>query len=58
MDGAGGFERTFKGLFTEFAKQLPELDPDSPAHDGALRYRQGTITDLMLDAMSLELCKI
>ena len=29
MGGVGGFKRTCKWLFTEFAKQLPELDPDS-----------------------------
>ena len=46
------------GLFTELAKQLPELVLDSPTHAGALRYQQGTIGDLMLDAMSLDLSRI
>ena len=49
MMSAGGFKRACKGLFTGFANQLPELDPNSPAHASALRYRQGAIPDLMLD---------
>ena len=53
MGGVGGFKRTCKGLFTEFANQLPELDPNSPAHAADLRYRQGIIPDLMVDATSL-----
>ena len=32
MGGVGGFKRTCKELFTEFVNQLPELDPNSPAH--------------------------
>mmetsp|Transcript_15749 Transcript_15749/g.36574 ORF Transcript_15749/g.36574 Transcript_15749/m.36574 type:complete len:98 (-) Transcript_15749:67-360(-) len=58
MGGVGCLKRTCKGLFTEFAKQLPELDPESPAHAGALWYQQGTIADFMLDAMSLDLSKV
>ena len=53
MGGVGGFKRTCKGLFTEFVNQLPELDPDSPAHAADLRYRQGITSGLMLDATSL-----
>ena len=53
MGGVGGFKRTCKELFTEFANQLPELDPNSPAHAAALRYRQGAIPDVMLDATSM-----
>ena len=43
MGGVGGFKRTCKRFFTEFANQLPELDPTSPAHAAALRLRQGII---------------
>ena len=50
MSGVGGFKRTCNGHFAEFANQLLELDPDSPAQAEALRYRQGIIPDLMLDA--------
>ena len=39
MGGIGGFKLTFKGLFTEFANELPELDPNGPAHAAALRFR-------------------
>ena len=53
MGGVGGFKRTCQGLFTEFVNQLPELDPNSPAHAADLRYRQGIIPDLMSGAMSL-----
>ena len=38
MGGVGGFKRTCKGLFTEFANQLPKLDPNNPAHAAALRF--------------------
>ena len=58
MGGVGGIKRTCKGLFTEFTKQLPELDPDSAVYTGVLRYRKGIIADLMLDAMSLGLSGI
>ena len=54
MGGVGGFKRTCKGLFTGFANQLPELDPNSPAHAADQRYRQGIITDLMAGASSLK----
>ena len=43
MGGIGGFKRTCKGHFTEFANQLQELGPNSPAHVAALRFRQGAI---------------
>ena len=49
MGGVGGFKRTCKGLFTGFVNQLPELDPTSPAHSAALRFRQGIIPDHMID---------
>ena len=55
MGGVGGFKRTRQGLFTEFLNQLPELDPDNPAHAAALRYRQGVIPGLMLDTESIDL---
>ena len=55
MGGVGGFKRTCKEFFTEVANRLPELDPDTPAHAGVLRCRQGVIHDLMLDAMSIDL---
>ena len=29
MGGLGGFKHTCKALVTEFANQLPELDPDN-----------------------------
>ena len=32
MGGAGGFKRTCKELFTEFADKLPELDSGDSAH--------------------------
>ena len=55
MGGAGGFKRTCKGLFTDFANQLPELDPGNPAHAAALRFRQGIIHDLMMiDTRSMD----
>ena len=50
MGGVGGFKHAFKGLFTKFVNQLTKLDPDYPAHAADLRYRQGIIPDLMLDA--------
>ena len=53
MGGVGGFKRTCKGLFTEFVNQLPKPDPNGPAHAADLRYRQGIIPDLMLDATSI-----
>ena len=31
------FKRTCKGLFTEFANQLPKLDPNNPAHAADIR---------------------
>ena len=49
MGGVGGFKRTCRGLFTEFANQLPELDPSNPAHAAAQQYRQGISPGLMLD---------
>ena len=55
MGGVGGFKYTCEGLFTGFADQLPELEPDNPPHAGALRCRQGVIPDLMLDAASIDL---
>ena len=55
MGGVSGFKHTYKGLFTEVANRLPELDPDGPAHAEALRYRQSIVADLMLDAASLDL---
>ena len=53
MGGVGGYRHTRKGLFTEFANQLPKLDPNNPAHTGDLRHRQGITPDIMLGAMSL-----
>eukprot|EP00614_Pseudopedinella_elastica_P000730 CAMPEP_0172594800 /NCGR_PEP_ID=MMETSP1068-20121228/14298_1 /TAXON_ID=35684 /ORGANISM="Pseudopedinella elastica, Strain CCMP716" /LENGTH=95 /DNA_ID=CAMNT_0013393031 /DNA_START=12 /DNA_END=296 /DNA_ORIENTATION=+ len=55
MGGVGGYRHTYKGLFTGFINQLPKLDPNSPAHAADLRYRQGIIPDLMLDATSIDL---
>ena len=55
MGGVGGFKHTYKGLFTEFVNHFPKLDPNSPAHVADLRYRQGSIPDLMLDATSIDL---
>ena len=55
MGGVGGFKSTCKGLFTEFANELPELDPDSPAHAADLRYLQGIIPGHMLDAPLIDL---
>ena len=55
MGSAGGFKRTCKELFAEFANQLPELDPNGPAPAAALRYRQGTTPDLIVDATSFDL---
>ena len=52
--GVGGFKRAFKGPFTEFANQLPEPDPNNPAHVAALRYRQGIIPGLVLDLASID----
>ena len=37
MGGVGGFKRTCRGFFTEFAKKLPELHPHIPAYAAALR---------------------
>ena len=31
ISGVGSFKRTCKGLFTDFANQLPELDPTTLA---------------------------
>ena len=55
MDGVGGFKRTCRGLFTEFANQLPKLDPNNPAHAAALRYRQNIIPDLIFDLALIDL---
>ena len=30
VGGVGGFKHTCKGFFTEFANQLPKLDPNTP----------------------------
>ena len=57
MGGVGGFKRTRKGLFTEFANQLQELDLNNPAHAAARQYRQGTIADLMLGLASIDISK-
>ena len=54
MGGVGGFNRTCKGLFTKFVNNLPELDPNSPTHTAALRFRQGIIPDLMIDTRSMD----
>ena len=43
MGGVGCFKHTYNGFFTGFVNQLPELDPNSPAHAAALRYREGII---------------
>ena len=51
----GGVKRTCRKLFTEFATQLPELDPGSPAHVKVLGHRDRTIPGLMLDATSIDL---
>ena len=48
------YKHTCKGLFTEFVSQLPELDPNNPAHVEALRFRQGIIPDLMIDTRSMD----
>ena len=53
MGGVGGYKCTCKGPFTEFANRLPELNPDSTSDAEFLRYRQGIITDLMIDAKSI-----
>ena len=55
MGDVGGYRHTCKGLFTEFANQLPKLDPSNPAYAEDLRYRQGVIPDLMLGATSIDL---
>ena len=39
MGGVGGLKKNGKGLFTEFANQLRELDPNNPDHATDLRYR-------------------
>ena len=44
-----------KWAFTEFVIQLPKLDPQNPANAADLRYKQGIIFDLMLDATSIDL---
>ena len=38
MGGVGGFKKTCKGLFTEFANQLPKPDPKNTPHAADLRY--------------------
>ena len=53
MGSVGGFKRNFKGLFTEIANQLPELDPNNPAHAASVRFRQGIIPDLMTKTRSM-----
>ena len=40
MGGVGGYKRTCKGIFTEFANQPLELDPNNLAHAADLRFRQ------------------
>ena len=55
MGGVRGFQRNCKGLFTEFVGQLPKLNPNSPAYAADLRSRQGIISDLVLDATSINL---
>ena len=50
MGAVGGFKHTCKGLFTDFGNQLPELDPNNPAHAADLLYRQGITSDFILDA--------
>ena len=42
MSGVGGFKRTSKGLFTDFANQLPAPDPNSPAHASDLQFLQAS----------------
>ena len=39
MGGVENYKLTCKGLFTEFANQLPKLNPNNPAHAEDLRYR-------------------
>ena len=58
MGGVGGFKRTCKGLFTTFANQLPELDPNNLVYAAALRYRQGLTPCLMLDTPLIDLPEI
>ena len=48
-------KRTCYGLFTAVDSQLSELDPNGPADAEVLRYRQGIIPDLMIDATSIDL---
>ena len=55
MGGIGGVKSTYKGFFDEFVNQLPELDPNNPAHVEVLRFRQCTIPDLMIDTRSIDL---
>ena len=56
LDSSHGRRRRLQahlqGLITEFANQLEEFDPNSPAHAAALRFRQGIIPDLMIDTRS------
>ena len=55
MGGIGGLKRTGKGLITEFANQLSELDPGNSANAAAMRYRQGITPDPMPEAASADL---
>ena len=41
-------------IFIEFINYLLELDPNNPAHAAALRFRQGTNPDLMIDTRSMD----
>ena len=49
------FKRACKALFTEFANHPLELEPNSPAHAAALRFRQGITQNLMPDTRSIDL---
>ena len=54
MGDFGGFKRTYNELYTR-TNQLPEPDPDNPAHAESQRYRQGIIPGPMLNATSVDL---
>ena len=41
-------------MFTEFVNQLLMIGPNNPAHAADLRYRQGNIPGLMLNAKSID----
>ena len=55
MGGFADFKRTCREVSTEVANRLTELGRDIPAYAGVLQYQQGAISDLMLDATSIEL---